>query len=140
MRNLIVLSLLAVGSVLGCHKKEVASPPQPAPAAENSAPFATPPQDSATTAATAPTPVRPLPPPPLVITANADNNVRQRVDGEVDGFLTGQLRAFVQQNGRVPQSFYEFSLKSLDSMPRPPEGKRWVIDAADMQVKAVPAR
>jgi hypothetical protein len=54
--------------------------------------------------------------------------------------MTGLLRSFVQKNGRMPQNFYEFSLKGMDTIPRPPDGKRWVIDATDMQVKAVPAK
>ena len=85
-------------------------------------------------------PAKPLPPPPKYVTANADNNIRQRVDGDVDAFMSGLLRSFVQKNSRMPQSFYEFSLKGMDTIPRPPEGKRWVIDASDLTVKAVPAQ
>ena len=130
----------------GCHKKA-----PPAPAAESAAP----PESVAVTpnpatdgsgnpasaaSVPAPTPVTPLPPPPKYVTANADNTVRQRIDGEPDATMTGLLRSFVQKNGRMPQNFYEFSLKGMDTIPRPPEGKHWVIDAADMQVKAVPSR
>ena len=75
-----------------------------------------------------------------MVAARADNYVRQNVDGQVDAFLTEQLQTFIQQKHRFPDSFAEFALMRLDSVPRPPEGKRWVIDSASLQVKAVPAR
>jgi hypothetical protein len=81
-----------------------------------------------------------LPPPPAVVAARADNYVRQNVEGQVDGFLTEQLRTFIQQKQRFPESFVEFAAARLDSVPRPPEGKRWVIDAATVQVKSVKAQ
>ena len=59
------------------------------------------------------------------------------VTGDMDPFLTQQLHIFIQMNGRFPESFAEFATMRLDSVPRPPEGKRWVIDAAALQVKAV---
>jgi hypothetical protein len=59
------------------------------------------------------------------------------VDGQPDAFLSEQLRTFIQQKHRFPESFAEFAMTRLDSIPRPPEGKRWVIDAASIQVKAV---
>ena len=77
-----------------------------------------------------------LPPAPANVAAHADNYVRQNVDGQVDASLTAQLRAFVQKQGRLPQSFTEFANRGLDSIPRPPEGTRWVIDAVNQQVKA----
>ena len=144
MKYFAAVAVLVFGFGLGCHKKEPAPVPaasEPAPAAaENSAtpgpagvPYA--PAPSA-----APTPVKPLPAPPKYVTANADNKIQERIQGDVDPALTGQLREFVNRNGRMPSSFYEFTLKGLDTIPRPPEGKRWVIDAADMQVKSVPAK
>jgi hypothetical protein len=81
-----------------------------------------------------------LPPPPPKVAANADNYVRQNVNGTVDPNLTAQLRSFIQSNGRLPQSFTEFANRGLDSMPRPPEGTKWVIDAPNQQVKAVPMK
>jgi hypothetical protein len=44
----------------------------------------------------------------------------------------------MQRNGRLPDNFAEFVNSSLDSIPRPPEGKKWVIDIDSMQVKAAP--
>jgi len=140
---LICLTLLA-----GCKKK---SSPAPAAAEQTQAEGApaaavVPATDPsalgapANTPLPAPTPITPLPPPPKHVLASADNTVRQRIEGEPDALMTGLLRSFVQKNGRMPQNFYEFSLRGMDTIPRPPDGKHWVIDAADMQVKAVPAR
>jgi hypothetical protein len=83
---------------------------------------------------------KPLPPPPLSVTAHAQNAPAENVVGDVDPFLTEQLRIFMQQKRRLPQSFAELASVRLDSMPNPPLGKKWVIDAATQQVKAVPAR
>jgi hypothetical protein len=66
--------------------------------------------------------------------------VRQAVTGDVDAFLTAELNNFIQQKKRLPESFAEFATLRLDSIPRPPENKKWVIDASDLQVKAVPAK
>jgi hypothetical protein len=63
--------------------------------------------------------------------------LRPAVIGDVDPFLTSQLRDFVSKQGRLPESFSEFATLRLDSIPRPPAGKKWVIDVAGMQVKAV---
>ena len=144
MKGSALLLLLLMGTVCGgCHKKE-ATASAPSPVAENpaasTAPVVdaqTPPPGPVDAPAHAPTPIPQLPPPPRSVTANADNVIRQSVVGEVDAFLTTQLRTFVQKNGRMPQSFFELSLKTLDSMPRPPEGKHWVIDATDVSVKSV---
>jgi hypothetical protein len=81
-----------------------------------------------------------LPPAPPKVAANADNYVRENVTGTVEPNLTAQLRSFVQKYGRLPQSFTEFANRGLDSMPRPPEGSKWVIDAPNQQVKAVPMK
>ncbi len=59
------------------------------------------------------------------------------LDGEVDPFLTQQLRAFVQQKGRLPTDFGELARTSLDSRPRAPAGIKWVIDPTSLEVKAV---
>jgi len=125
MRDFALLVALTSFVLLGCHKKQPAS----APSTQSSEPQVQNSQGAA--------PAKPLPPPPLSITANADNNVRQGVVGDVDATLTAALRQFVHKAGRPPQSFYEFVRESFDSTPRPPEGKRWVIDSSDMTVKAV---
>ena len=83
-----------------------------------------------------------LPPPtsasstnePSATSATATTNP---LDGQVDPFLTQQLRAFVQQKGRLPADFGELARASLDSRPRPPAGMKWVIDPTTQEVKAV---
>ena len=74
------------------------------------------------------------------VAASADNSIQENVAGETDAFLTTQLRAFVQKKGRLPESFTEFHRTSLDSLPRPPAGKKWVIDKSSQSVKVVPAQ
>ncbi len=59
------------------------------------------------------------------------------LDGQVQPFLTQQLRAFVQQRGRLPSDFSELARTSLDSVPRAPAGMRWAIDPTTREVKAV---
>jgi hypothetical protein len=59
------------------------------------------------------------------------------VSGEVNAFLTQQLRAFVKQQGRMPADFGELARTKLDSRPRPPAGTQWVIDPTTQEVKAV---
>jgi hypothetical protein len=123
MRTLVALLSLVV-FLAGCHKKNAASASQaPGP-------------DTAATGQ----PGTPPPPPSKSVAANAENNVRENVAGEVDQFLTSQLRIFVQEKGRVPASFAEFAKARLDSIPRPPAGTKWVIDAPTQQVKAVPVK
>jgi len=122
LKHLALFIPVAASLLLGCHK----NPSHADTAAQSQG---TPGQ-----------PAKPLPPPPAYIATRADNYVRQGVAGEVDPTLTSLLRAFVQKNGRLPQSFAEFTSKALDNLPNPPQGKKWVIDAADVQVKAVPAK
>jgi hypothetical protein len=79
-------------------------------------------------------------PPPTYVTATAENALTENAAGEPDPFLTQQLRLFMQEKSRMPESFTELARARLDSVPRPPEGKKWVIDTATQQVKAVPAK
>ncbi|HWX21567.1 MAG TPA: hypothetical protein VN578_16820 [Candidatus Binatia bacterium] len=69
--------------------------------------------------------------------AAAETAQPQPLDGQVDAFMTGQLRIFVQQNGRLPKDFAEFSHARLDSVPRTPLGMKWAIDLATQEVKLV---
>jgi hypothetical protein len=126
-----LIGLLAAGLAVGCHKAETAvqaSPPQ-------ADATTTAPADAASSAAT---PANA----PLVpgIAARTDNAVHDSVNGEVNAFLTRQLRVFVQQKGRLPSSFNEFARTRLDSIPRPPAGKKWAIDATTGEVKAMDAQ
>jgi len=117
--------VLAAAVSFGCHKDTVATP-----AADAAAPASPDGQSSAT-------PAQPLPPPPPSIAASADNAVAESVVGDVDPYLTSQLKIFIQQKQRMPNSFTEFAHARLDSIPRPPEGKKWVIDRATQQVMVV---
>ncbi len=76
-------------------------------------------------------------PPMRSVLARADDQARQAVVGEVDPLLTEQLRTFIRQKNRMPASFSEFARARLDSVPRPPAGKKWVIDTESQEVKAV---
>jgi PBP1b-binding outer membrane lipoprotein LpoB len=75
-------------------------------------------------------------PPPKYVTAAAQNAPAENVSGEVNAFLTQQLRIFISEKGRTPSDFAELARARLDSVPRPPEGKKWVIDNATKEVKA----
>lgn len=77
-----------------------------------------------------------LPPPPKYVAAAAQNAPAENVAGEVNAFLTEQLRIFIREKGRMPESFTELARVRLDSIPRPPAGKKWVIDNATKEVKA----
>ena len=116
------LLAVAVLTLPGCSKK----PDSPSPSAE---------QKPGETPAGAT-----LPPPPKYVAANAQNAPAENVTGEVNAFLTGQLRIFIREKGRLPESFAELARTRLDSIPRPPEGKKWVIDSATREVKAAPAQ
>jgi hypothetical protein len=81
-------------------------------------------------------PDKPLPPPPPAVKAFTQNAPAENVVGDVDPFLTQQLRIFIRDKGRMPQSFAELAGTRLDSIPNPPLGKKWVIDNATKEVKA----
>ena len=85
-------------------------------------------------------PNKALPPPTPAVAARAENLPRQNVIGQVDPELTAQLRTFIQKKNRLPESFAEFVTVRLDTIPRPPEGKKWVIDTSSLEVKAVSAK
>lgn len=78
-----------------------------------------------------------LPPAPAYVSSKAENRPVDNAVGEVNPFLTQQLQIFIQQKQRMPQSFAELATFRLDSVPIPPEGKKWVIDSATRQVKAI---
>lgn len=79
-------------------------------------------------------------PPPSYVTAAAQNAPAENVAGEVNAFLTEQLRIFIREKGRMPVDFAELARTRLDSIPGPPQGKKWVIDNATKEVKAAAAQ
>lgn len=99
-----------------------------------------PPATTATPKTDAAAPGAPPGPPPKSVTANAQNAPAENVTGEVNGFLTEQLRIFIREKGRSPADFAELARVRLDSIPRPPAGKKWVIDNATKEVKAAQAQ
>ena len=144
MRTLLWIIPAVAIALVGCHKNPDATAPQASPTGGETAPQASP--TGGETAAAAAPPASdsgtspnfaPTVPPPGYVSANADNFVRENVNGEPDVFLTSQLRVFIQQYNRMPQSFAEFAARRIDSMPRAPEGKKWVIDSTTQEVKAV---
>ncbi|MCU0784385.1 MAG: hypothetical protein MUF81_10145 [Verrucomicrobia bacterium] len=66
----------------------------------------------------------------------ATSNSDQPLAGQVDPFLTQQLRIFIQQKGRLPTNFMEFA-SGMDSRPRKPPGMKWAIDSVSREVKLV---
>jgi len=70
-------------------------------------------------------------------TGSFTNGAERPLEGQVDQFLTQQLRVFIEQKGRLPADFAELARTSLDSRPRAPAGMKWVIDAATREVKLV---
>jgi len=109
----------------GCHKKDASSVSGGQPATNSARGDAANGSEAVST------------PPSPAVTARAQNAVQQSVAGDVDASLTAQLRVFVQKQGRLPANFGEFANARLDSVPRPPAGKKWVIDGPNLQVKAV---
>ena len=69
----------------------------------------------------------------------AQVNTVQPVSGIVDPNLTAQLRVFIQQKGRLPDSFAEFAGARLDSVPRLSKGLAFAIDPTTQEVKIVAA-
>src|SRR5437773_9398553 len=143
MKYFAILSTIAALALVGCKKKEApptaatrpapqaAVTPETSPPAEGVAP------EESVRIVTPTEKPKPIPPPPQYLTVRAENNIRQGVSGQMEPFLTEQLRIFIQKNHRMPESFHEFVSTRLDSIPRPPEGTKWVIDTASMQVKSV---
>ncbi|MEO6035416.1 MAG: hypothetical protein ABIQ35_09195 [Verrucomicrobiota bacterium] len=134
MKCLPILAVLFAVSILGCHKEK----PAPSSLTPDSSSQSTPVPDSNVSAPPTKSSGKQVPPPQAVL-ARAENGARQNVVGDEDPFLTQQLQIFVQQKQRMPESFAEFAATRLDSIPRPPAGKKWVIDSGVLQVKAVEA-
>lgn len=124
----ILLLAICVGALTACKREEASSPVDSSSAAASTV------KPAQSGSAAVPAAGQPA---PKYITAQAQNEPGQNVVGEVHPFLTQQLQIFVQQKGRMPQSFAELAGARLDSIPSAPAGKKWVIDTASGQVKAV---
>ncbi|HEX4646811.1 MAG TPA: hypothetical protein VH598_14505, partial [Verrucomicrobiae bacterium] len=109
---------VVVLSLAGCGKKQpaaaadgggAASAAEPVPATAAGEPAATP----ATTDQAQSPQAKPAP--------SADNaDANEAVAGTVDEFMTGQLRVFIEEKGRLPVDFAEFAAARMDSIPRTP--------------------
>jgi predicted small lipoprotein YifL len=64
----------------------------------------------------------------------------QPIEGRVHPFMTSQLRIFINEKRRMPESFAEFANARMDSVPFPPEGMEYAIDYQSRQVKIVPSK
>jgi hypothetical protein len=134
MRNQarLLLPLITLLGVAGCHKTNSAGQAEPPAAAQDGQmPSAAPQKAGGSPSAQATGPLA------AAVGTRAENAVRETVDGELNPSLTRQLQIFVQEKGRLPQTFGEFANARLDSIPRPPAGKKWVIDSSAAEVKAV---
>jgi hypothetical protein len=81
-----------------------------------------------------PAPGQPQPAPRVAV---AQQPIQQRLSGAIHAQLTVHLRQFIEKNGRMPETFGEFSNSAMDSIPLAPDGMKFVIDTADRTVKAV---
>jgi hypothetical protein len=72
--------------------------------------------------------------------APAFSQPHQPIEGRVHPFMTSQLRIFIREKGRMPESFAEFANARMDSVPFPPEGMEYAIDYSSRQIKIVPSR
>jgi hypothetical protein len=68
---------------------------------------------------------------------SAPRETDQPIQGVVDPFLTSQLRIFIQEKGRLPNTFAEFAGARLDSVPRLAKGLSFAIDRTTQEVKIV---
>jgi hypothetical protein len=73
----------------------------------------------------------------LPSTNRASVTIEDRLNGSVHPELTARLRLFADTHGRMPENFYEFANRSMDSVPPLPLGMKFVIDPLDKTVKAV---
>jgi hypothetical protein len=125
-----VLTLAMVGwvTLTGCQKKQAAPQSTSQPSASDPAP-------ASETVAAQPEAAVPVAA-PAPISAPAPDMPRP-INGVVAPFLTTQLRIFIQEKGRFPESFAEFAGARLDSVPRLAPGLKFAIDPATQEVKIV---
>ena len=135
---------LCVCALCGCGKKDAASDqnkaqPTPEQTVQMESEYILPATKPAS--ATAATATRPSPGQPRPNAVPPARTIQERINGAIHAQMTVQLRMYMEKNGgRMPESFSEFANVRLDSIPRPPDGKKWVIDIATLQVKAVSAK
>lgn len=114
MRFHLLAPALATAILAGCSKKEEAQVELPSHAAEQIEAQVIPPPNAQTGA------------PP-----------EERLVGAVHPEMTEKLLQFEQAFGKMPENFYEFSGRMMDSVPAAPPGMRYDIDPVDKAVKLV---
>ena len=63
--------------------------------------------------------------------------IQERLVGAVHPQMTEKLLEFERTFKRMPEDFYEFSGRMMDSVPSAPPGMRYDIDPVDKAVKLV---
>ena len=63
--------------------------------------------------------------------------IQERLVGAVHPQMTEKLLEFERTYKRMPETFYEFSGRMMDSVPAAPPGMRYDIDPVDKAVKLV---
>ena len=114
MRLNIWMPLLLAAILIGCAKKEEQATEMPPEAAAEIA-------------------AQVVPPP---ATKDA-GTLQQRLEGAVHPGMTEKLLEFEKTYNRMPETFYEFSGRMMDSVPAAPPGMRYDIDPVDKAVKLV---
>ena len=135
-----ILAMLGLCALASCGKKDSAaalnkSQPTPEQAAQIEAEYILP--ESKSAPATRPTAVNPSPAQPRPNVAQPVRPIQERINGAVHAQLTMHLRMYIEKNGRMPQSFFEFANAGMDTIPLAPEGMKFVIDSSDRTVKVV---
>ena len=59
------------------------------------------------------------------------------LEGRVDPMMTAQLKTFVAQKGRLPQSILELAGATSDGFPLAPAGYLYAIDPVSTEVKLI---
>ncbi len=136
MKSILVLVLLVAALVIGCGKHDSpALQAVPPPSEAAGTPPANPSVDPAASApGTAPKQAAAR---AIATPGAAPANNSAALEGAVHVMMTTQLRKFIQENGRLPGDFSEFASARMDSVPFPPDGMKYVIDYATMEVKVV---
>ena len=70
-------------------------------------------------------------------TAPPSAPIQERLVGAVHPQMTEKLLEFERTYKRMPETFYEFSGRMMDSVPAAPPGMRYDIDPVDKAVKLV---
>jgi len=140
MRELFLLVGFCSWVLTGCGKKDSASvqgksQPTPEQAAQIESEYILPANQAAST--TRPAAASPSPGQTKPNLAQPVRPIQERINGAVHAQLTVQLRMYIEKNGRMPQSFFEFANAGMDTIPLAPEGMKFVIDPADRTVKVV---